>query len=44
MYIKQYRKALDDFSEAIKINPEDVTSRELIKECITEFTRQLPSK
>ena len=42
MNIKQYRKALDDFSEVIKINPEDVTSRELIKECITEFTRQLP--
>ena len=42
MDIKQYRKALDDFSEAIKINPEDLKSRELIKECITEFTRQLP--
>ena len=42
MEIKEYRKALEDFSEAIKINPEDVTSRDLIKECINEFTRKLP--
>ena len=43
MDIKEYRKALDDFSEAIKINPKDEKSRDLIKECITAFTRKLPN-